>query len=194
MATAARPDAPLLEPDRGRLTVDDWLALPETADRYELYDGMLVMAPPPGGAHQAAATFITHALTTFAFARGGLALTSTTGVKLSAIRGFEPDALYLSPTRMDRFTDAGIEGAPDIVVEVLSPSTRTYDLATKLPAYLAAGVREVWIVDLEDRSVAVHTVAGRPPAVAAFGEQIPSTIVDVGSASLERLPEPRRRG
>jgi Uma2 family endonuclease len=181
---------PLLPYDAGPLTVDDWFALPETPDRYELDEGMLVMAPPPGSAHQDAAGAIYVALVIASRAVGGWAMPAPTGVVLSPSLGYEPDVLYLSPDRMLLKTRRGVEGAPDIVVEVLSRGTRTYDLQTKLPAYLAHGVREVWIVDPEAKTVAVHR-AGAEPESCAFGRPIPSRLIDVGTADLDRLPELR---
>ncbi len=178
---------PLLDRDCGALTLDDWYTLPDSPDRYELLHGMLIMAPPPGGAHQSATSLLASALLRAGLATGGFAWSAPFGVGLSASIGFEPDISYLAAEHMSRLKERGIEGPPDIVVEALSPSTRRYDLTIKLPLYLEYGVREVWIVDPVAKTVEVHA-NGRELRRVRFGERIPSEVVDVGSADLERLP------
>lgn len=188
-ASPSTSATPLLAPGRGPLTVDDWYALPDTPDRYELYQGVLVMAPPPGEAHQGVVGLLAAAVLDHALANGGFAWAAPFGVALGSDTAFEPDVAYVSAARMDRRRRRGLAGAPDVVVEVLSPATRRYDLETKLPAYPAAGTREVWIADPEARTVTVHSV-GAEPRSAPFGEPIPSAIAPVGSGRLERLPPP----
>jgi Uma2 family endonuclease len=184
----ARPKA-LKPPQREALTVDDWYRLPDTAERYELYDGMLVMAPPPDWIHQSIASIIHFALLEYALAHGGWVVESPVGVVLAPTLAFQPDVVYLSRSRMGLGRGRGIEGAPDLVVEVASPSTRRYDLHTKLPAYFEHGVLEVWIVDPVGKTVSVYSPAEpNAPAVVKFGEDIPSAVVSVGTAYLERLP------
>jgi Uma2 family endonuclease len=178
----------LAEPGAGPLTVDDWFTREDFPERCEIFQGMLLMAPPPGGSHQALTTNLTTAFGLYSHASGGVALTAPTGVVLAPTIGFEPDVLYLTPERAHYLRRRGVEGPPDIVVEVLSRSTRVYDLETKLPTYLAHGVREVWIVDPIAKTVAVYEPQGEP-RVCRFGEPIPSRIVDVGTAWLESLPE-----
>jgi Uma2 family endonuclease len=173
-ATAFRPEAAprLLGLGCGPLTVERWLELPETPDQYELYEGVLVMAPPPDARHQAAVALTHSALLVRALAAHGFAMSAPTGVRLAEHTAFEPDVLFLSAERMHLVKRRLVDGAPDIVVEVLSPSTRRYDLNVKLPAYLAHGVREVWIIDLEAKSVAVHSNE-RATATCAFGPRDP---------------------
>ncbi len=181
--------APVRVPRSEPLTVEDWYALPEDdPNRYELYEGMLVMAPPPDGRHVSISSYLHGALHNYAREHGGLAFHAPAGVALARDTGFEPDVVYLSRERAGRFGRRGIEGAPDLVVEVASPSTRRYDIHTKLPAYLEAGVREVWIVDPVAKTVTVHGEGGAAPLTVAFGEPIPSRVVTVGNADLDRLP------
>jgi len=200
MTTASKPPLersrrgaggrPLLACGSGPLTVDGWYALPQTLDRYELYQGMLIMAPPPDGSHQTIVSELLVALVTFGRARGGRAWAAPIGVQLDDRTALEPDVVYVSAERMDTYTTRGIRGAPDIVVEVASPSTRAFDLGTKLPTYLANGVREVWIADPVARTVAVYEAGREEPRVCAFGEPIPSSVAEVGNANLDRLPQP----
>lgn len=175
-------------PPRERLTADGFYALPDTpGERYELYDGMLVMAPPPDTGHQDAAGYIYADLLAAARTTGGHAFIAPTGVTLAEDVVFEPDVVYLSPGRVHLIEGRGVEGAPDLVVEVLSKSTRRYDEHTKLPAYLEYGVTEVWLVDQRARMLTLHR-SGEPPVSVPFGEAIPSRVVDIGDASLGRLP------
>jgi Uma2 family endonuclease len=173
------------------MTVDDWHALPETTERYELYEGVLILMPPPDLVHQDIALALAVAMRAAARISGGAVNFAPTGVALSSTIGFEPDALYLSPTRMSLRSKRGIDGAPDIVVEVASRGTRRYDLNTKLPAYFANGVLEVWIADPVANTVSVY-FADEPnaPLTAPFGARIPSKILDVGNAELDELPPP----
>jgi Uma2 family endonuclease len=179
----------VLSRDCEQLTVDDWFTRPDVPERSELYQGVLIVAPPPDMRHQIATLEIAGALLALDHRGEGIAAVAPTGVVLASDIGFEPDVLYLSPERVHLLKQRGIEGPPDIVVEVASPGTRRFDRLTKLPTYLEYGVREVWIVDPESRTVEVHEPGLAEPRTARFGEPIPSRIVDVGSASLERVPE-----
>lgn len=178
----------MLSRDCETLTVDDWFTRPDVPERSELYQGVLIVAPPPGGDHQSIVTEMTVALGVAAHANGGITLVAPTGVVLAEDVGFEPDLLYLSPERTHLLRQRGVDGSPDIVVEVASPGTRRFDRLTKLPAYLANGVREVWIVDPATRTVEVHELGEAEPRTCGFGEPIPSRLLDVGSAFLERVP------
>ncbi len=185
-ATIAK--APTLQPAGFEpLTVDDWFNLPDSPERYELSEGMLIMAPAPDGHHQDIAAMIHYNFMLVAMPQGGWAMMAPTGLALARDTGYEPDVLYLSKARMGLKTRRGVEGAPDIVVEVLSPRTRRYDLRTKLPNYLVHGVTEVWIIDPAAQTVAVHRL-DEEPEVVAFGQPIPSRVVDVGAAMLDQLP------
>ena len=171
------------------MTVDDWHALPESTERYELYEGVLILMPPPDLVHQDVALALAVAMRAAARNSGGAVNIAPTGVALSSTIGFEPDVLYLSPARMSLRAKRGIDGAPDIVVEVASPRTRRYDLSTKLPAYFANGVLEVWMADPVAKTVSVY-FADEPnaPLTVPFGAPIPSKILDVRNADLDDLP------
>ena len=179
--------APVLGRDCESLTVDDWLTRDDIPERSELFQGVLIVAPPPDADHQAATTRIAGSLLAVGDREGGIALVAPTGVTLERDVGFEPDVLYLTASRIEHYQKRKVNGPPDIAVEVASPSTRRFDRLTKLPTYLELGVREVWLIDLQSRTVEVHE-PDQEPRVCSFGEPIPSRIVDVGSASLERLP------
>jgi Uma2 family endonuclease len=67
----------------------------------------------------------------------------------------QPDILVISPGGPARIVTRGIEGAPDLLIEVLSPSNRSHDVLTKRALYGRAGVREYWIVDPEARTIEI---------------------------------------
>lgn len=72
----------------------------------------------------------------------------------------QPDLLFIAAERQDIVSERGIEGAPDLVVEILSPSTRWQDREVKLPLYEKTGVRECWIVDPEVKTIEVYILRG----------------------------------
>ena len=164
------------------LTVDDWWALPEDGRQYELLDGMLTLMPTPSRRHQDIALDLAVQLKRTVQADGGYVGMAPLGVALTAKIGFEPDLVYVSPGREGILSERGVEGVPDIVVEIASPATQSYDRDRKLPIYLALGVGEVWLVDPKAATVTVHTADGQHTV--AFGERIPSAIVDIGAGGL----------
>ena len=82
-------------------------------------------------------------------------------VHVDLFNTYQPDLLYVSNERRHILDRVGANDAPDVVVEILSDSTRRRDLTEKLPVYAANSVREVWIVDLDARTVTVYL--GRRP-------------------------------
>lgn len=86
-------------------------------------------------------------------------------VVIDGINTFQPDLLYVSNGRRHIFDGHGITGAPDVVVEVLSESTRRHDLNVKLPVYARNGVREMWTVDLEAETVSIYIGDGESLAL-----------------------------
>ena len=89
---------------------------------------------------------------------------SPVDVVIDGSKTYQPDLLFVSNARRHILDGHGITGAPDVVVEILSDSTWRRDLNEKLPAYAANGVREVWIVDLEAATVAIHAGDGTDSA------------------------------
>jgi Uma2 family endonuclease len=82
-------------------------------------------------------------------------------VRLNERNIFQPDILFISKEKASLIGERMIEGPPDLVAEVLSPSSAYHDLRTKFRAYEQAGVQEYWIVDPERRSVEVFVSSGR---------------------------------
>ena len=137
------------------LTYEDYFNTPDD-ERYELLDGELVMVPAPRTTHQSVALDLAAAINSHAKKRFlGRAFIAPTDVVLSDTTVLQPDILFVSAERAHIITEANVQGAPDLVVEVLSPSTAERDTTTKRALYYRHGVREFWLVDTDAKTVAV---------------------------------------
>jgi Uma2 family endonuclease len=125
----------------------DYQSLPEEP-RCELLYGDLVMTPAPSLRHQAVVLHLSRLLDDHARVHGGLALAAPVDVALFDHSVVQPDVVYVSPRRLG-IAAHRFEGAPDLVVEVVSPDGARRDRLWKLKLYAEAGVREYWIVDPE---------------------------------------------
>ncbi len=143
-----------------RKTLQDFLALPDET-RAELIDGELtVMTASPFTPHQRASLQLTLHLAPFLDSGPkGLLLTAPMDVHLPSGDIVEPDLLWVSEQRRG-MVKRYIEGAPDLLVEILSPSSLDRDRHVKKALYARNGVKEYWIVDPEEKSVEVFTLAG----------------------------------
>ena len=151
--TATRPQLAHLE----LKTYDDLLAIPEDGNRYELILGEIAMSPSPNKKHKRALSRLNNRTSAFVEQHQlGEVFFAPFDVKFSPYSVVEPDLFYIS--REKRFTlgDNFVDGAPDMVVEVLSPSNRMQDLVKKAALYAQYGVAEYWVVDPESQTVAVH--------------------------------------
>ena len=180
---AIRQPLPVREPIERPLTVDDWFSMPDDGNQYELFQGVLVLMTPPARRHQDIVGELYAAFRDLVRVTGGCVGFAPLGVALAEHLGLLPDIAYVTPGRESILSDRGIEGAPDIVVEVLSPSTEGFDRNAKLTAYFAAGVAEVWLVDSKRGVTTVAERSGRRRD-AVFGAFIPSAIADVGEGGL----------
>ena len=141
-----------------RFTADDYRSLPETGPRYQLIDGELIqMKPTPSTAHQFAVGAIAFSL--YQHERdngGGKVVISPISVFLSVHDVVQPDILFVANGRADRIAHEGVHGAPDLIVEVLSPTTRDFDLGAKKVLYARHGVIEYWVIDLDDQTLSIY--------------------------------------
>jgi Uma2 family endonuclease len=154
----ARPDM--------RYTFEDYLSIPEDrAHRYEIIDGELFVSPTPVPRHQQVVVNITRILASLALERGlGEVYAGPITVRLRNDRVTEPDVAFVRADRLGIVDSrTGILGAPDLVVEVLSPSNRDYDRTLKRKRYLASGVAELWIVDADEDTLDVWRPGLRKP-------------------------------
>lgn len=145
-----------------RWTYADLDRLPESenGERYEIIDGELIVTPSAVPLHQLADYRLTRRLGDHVEGgRLGQIFFAPVDVRLGD-QTLIPDLLFISRARLDIVGPKAIEGAPDLVVEILSPSTRDRDLGVKKAVYARHGVREYWIVDPEARSVTVFALRG----------------------------------
>jgi Uma2 family endonuclease len=132
--------------DLGPYRRADYLALPDEP-RCELLYGRLLVMTAPTLRHQRIVGRLFSLLLALADRLGGEAFVSPVDVALADHSIVQPDVVYVAPARSSALTTARIEGAPDLVVEILSPSTARRDLGEKLRLYAESGVLEYWIVD-----------------------------------------------
>ena len=143
------------------LTYRDYEALPADGRRYELHDGELLVTAAPGLPHQrlVGALFVLlrqhvqmHEL--------GEVFVSPVDCILSDTTIVQPDVVFLESARSSLATARGIEGAPTLAVEIVSPSTARIDRGAKLQLYARHRVPFYWIVDSEARSVEAYILSG----------------------------------
>lgn len=171
-----------------KVTADEYFAMPETVIPHNLIDGRLYMSPSPFWNHQELVGSLYVAFRDYARSAGGAAILSPMDCRLSDRTVLQPDVGYIVPERAGIIQDH-VMGAPDVVVEVLSPGTRRFDRQKKLDAYERNGVREAWLVDPDAQSVTVFSGDGSrwtEEQTVPFGAPIPSAVMAVGAAGLSR--------
>jgi len=145
-------------------TVDDLEHFPRDGNRYELLDGVLLVTPPPGPRHEIVLTRINQVLLNAIQAPGHGFVFSHGAVSFPPRTQLEPDLLVVPPVipPNDKWSDVTEHW---LVVEVLSRSSKIYDREFKRGAYITLGVREVWLVDKDDRSVDITRSTGEVETV-----------------------------
>ena len=138
-----------------RFNYDDYLQLPEDK-RYEILGGELYGLPTPSTRHQRVSLELLVALMRHT-EEGGLGemFCAPCDVVFSADNVAQPDILFIGTERSGIIGEANIQGAPDFVIEILSPKTREKDLTFKREIYARFGVREYWIVDPDAKTIEV---------------------------------------
>jgi Uma2 family endonuclease len=162
------------QPQTG-LTYEDLETFPEDNLRRELIDGKLVVTAAPATRHQRVVAKLVHRLYAYCEVHGGEVLPAPLDVYFSDTNVVEPDVIYAREENRDRFEQKFFRSAPDLVVEVSSPSTRRLELIRKRDLYERFGVPEYWFVDLDADRLEVYRLAeGRygGPALFARGGSI----------------------
>jgi Uma2 family endonuclease len=156
---------------RMTLGYKDYAALPDDGRRYEILDGALSVTPAPGSAHQIILANLFRVVDAHVRAHGlGIVLFAPLDVILTGSSIVQPDLVYLANDRMHRISRRGIEGAPTVLVEVMSPGTTSIDRTRKYGLYARHGVPFYWIVDPEARVVDVYRTDGKAYALAQRAE------------------------
>jgi Uma2 family endonuclease len=158
------------------MTAEEFFALGETSENYELVDGVVSMSPRPGSRHQAVLWLISHQFSEFAGATGCRFFPE---VDLVLGRGlvYTPDLMCFGPDRVSGFP-ARLDVPPDLIIEVLSPGNKEFDLTRKKDDYGRFGVPEYWTVDPADARVRCFRVHdGRLDEVQVSGHSLVSTAI-----------------
>jgi Uma2 family endonuclease len=145
-----------------KLTYEQFRELPDDGKRYELIRGEVHLTPSPTTKHQ----FVQLTLSSSLFHylgrnRVGELATAPLDVRLSLDTALQPDIIFVSNSRARIIQEKFIDGAPDLVVEILSPSTAAHDRATKLVLYGEAGIPEVWLIDPQAKTVEILKLQGK---------------------------------
>ncbi len=140
--------SPIYRSPKKAYTYQDYLDLPEDGKRYEVINGELVMAPAPSTGHQDVSGNLFFELKKFVEEnKRGKIYSAPIDVVLSDHNVVQPDILFISNERKQIITEKNISGAPDLIIEIVSPSSGYYDLIEKKEIYERFGVKEYWIVD-----------------------------------------------
>jgi Uma2 family endonuclease len=147
-------------PEQGKWTYEDWLQLPDDGYLYEVIDGVLYMSPPPLIRHQRG--IIRFADLFLAFLKlhpMGEVLIAPVGVRFpNQPVPLQPDIVFVKAERLGIIGENYIEGVPDLIVEILSPSNWLYDRREKMQVYQEAGVPEYWIVDPRAQTIEIYVL------------------------------------
>lgn len=154
-----------------KFTYEDYARIPEW-ERYELMDGELIMAAAPNMAHQRVGIRLGTEVEFYVInADLGEVYMAPTDVYLSDTDVVQPDLLFISKARTHIRNGKNIKGAPDLVVEILSPSTSSTDWGYKKDLYERHGVKEFWLVDPYAKQVIVMVLKdGRYEIVGVYRE------------------------
>jgi Uma2 family endonuclease len=126
---------------------------------YELINGIIVKKQAPSPQHQKAVLKLSKLFDDYAVEKDlGEVYTSPIDVFFDKFSNTQPDVLFIKKERNFIITPNGIQGHPDLIVEVLSPSTFRYDRKEKMKLYLEFGVSEYWIVDPKNQSIEVYVL------------------------------------
>ncbi len=143
-------------PEKNTYTYADYAKLPEGAP-YQLIGGQLIMTPSPIPYHQEISRELEFKMLAFVEKQGlGHVYDAPLDVYFSDSDVYQPDIMFIRKERVEIIGKTKIEGAPDIVIEILSPSTAYYDLRKKFRVYEQSGVSEYWIVDPELKRIEVY--------------------------------------
>lgn len=139
------------------LTYDDYVELPNDGNRYEILEGELAVTPAPTPPHQNASVNLTRILSQHIKANDlGKLYHAPIYLMLESTSVLQPDLLFVAKTRRNIITARGIEGAPDLVIEILSPTTTRNDRVNKAQIYARHKVPAYWIVDPEQETLEIY--------------------------------------
>jgi Uma2 family endonuclease len=139
------------------LTYEDYVLLPNDRNRYEILEGELTVTPASSTKHQTASVNLLVLLSQYIKERDlGKLFHAPIDLILEASSVLQPDLLFVTKARQHIMTERAIEGAPDLVIEILSPTTSRTDRVTKAQIYARHSVPAYWIVDPEQEAIEIY--------------------------------------
>jgi Uma2 family endonuclease len=151
-----------------KLTFEQFRQLPDDGKLYELVHGEAHLTPSPTTKHQIVLYRLITSLHAYLSRNPlGRLLFAPLDVRLSADTALQPDLIFITNANSAIIQEDYIRGTPDLVVEILSPSTAAHDRATKLPLYAEAGVGEMWMIDPQAKTVEILKLQGNKYLVEA---------------------------
>ncbi|MDR2607515.1 MAG: Uma2 family endonuclease [Treponema sp.] len=179
------------EYDEKYYTYRDYLETDEDY-RAEIIDGVVYAMSPPSRYHQDISRNLMIKIANFLEGKPCRVYAAPFGVRLfpksdlSDDTYFEPDiTVVCNPSKLD---DRGCNGAPDMIIEIMSPSNRQNDMLVKFRKYLQAGVREYWIVDTEEKTVHVCILDNNQYRVSVYDETQTAPVSVLPGCSIELKP------
>ena len=167
-------------------TIDDIYSLPE-GERAELIDGQIYFMAPPTTNHQRILNFLNTEINLFIRKNNGecevFPAPFSVFLNENEKNYVEPDISVICDK--NKITDKGCQGAPDWVIEIVSPSTKQMDYYKKLFKYRTAGVREYWVVDPDRKLVTVYNFERDTMEEYPFGEEVPAGIYEGFSIKVQ---------
>jgi Uma2 family endonuclease len=177
-----------------QITWQDVQQLPDDGHRHEAIEGELYVTPAPSFRHQRVSQKLEQALLQILETPGhGWVVHAPVGVEFPDTgEGVQPDIVFVSAAHREIIRDEGIRGAPDLVIEILSPTTASRDRGVKRKLYERQGVLQYWIVDPDAGAVEVWSFGDRPsemPALQRFTGSLPVLLGGqaIGEIDLSRV-------
>ena len=173
------------------LTYEDYVLLPNDRNRYEILEGELTATPAPSTKHQSVSANLFKLLSRHIDNRNlGKLLYAPIDLILASTSVLQPDLVFVAKDRQRIITDKAIEGVPDLVIEILSPSTSRTDRVTKAQIYARHSVPAYWIVDPDEELIEIYlldvdgyrlatTLQGAVPRVALPFNELQIAATDV---------------
>ena len=146
--------------DEKEWTYEDYCALPEDGQRYEVIGGRLYASPSPSAVHQTLSRRLQFLFYELERAGKGFIFNAPMDLRLVTAAAVQPDLIYLEASQKGQIRRRFLEGPPAVIVEIQSPSTAALDRVRKLQAYAGAGVPQYWLLDPEAVTLEVLRLDG----------------------------------
>lgn len=162
-------------PRQGEWTYEDYRRLPDDGRRYEIIEGVLYVVNTPSYDHQFTVTKLDRIIGGYVDEHQlGIVLVAPFEIHLPGIaKPVQPDVFFIAAEKQPQPGASFFEGAPDIIIEVLSPGTARVDRVVKFDAYERAGVQEYWLADPRTRFLEVYTLASETNEYTLLGQFSP---------------------